>query len=296
MNTTSTAITKKNELEYSMNGLQYLEDENNTNKNISNPFTNRFENKRLQKKLIGNKIVHKFNKSLCEKSFIDKIFRDNGLNINLKESYNSPNICKSYHKLPGNLNLVDNKNEEYNTNENINDKNINANKINNNIDFGNEEEDFGLDNYSRIKEDFNLLYNKEYIQQINEDLLKLEIELFIEKMSELFSAYHLQMDEKILENQIIKRDYKKNIGRYLLYKKLSNKMQFIKSQQEIKKCNLKDNNIHLEKKNLENININLNELDILKFIFPIDNKVETLKKIVSIILKKNGNKELLDEK
>lgn len=307
MNSTSTAVTKKNELEYSINGLQYLEDENHFNQNISNPFTNRFQNQRLQKKLNGNKVVHKFNKSLCEKSFIDKIFKDNGLNINLKESYNSPNICKSYHKLPDDLNLVENKKKEikeYNTNGNLSDKNNNAidndNYIpkldNNNNEFENEEEDFGLDNYSRIKDDFNLLYNKEYIQQINEDLLKLEIELFIEKMSELFSAYHIQMDEKILENQIIKRGYKKNIGQYLLYKKLSNKMQFIKTQQEIKKCNLKDNNINLEKKNLENINININELDILKFIFPNDNKVETLKKIVSIILKKNGNKELLDEK
>ena len=305
MNSTSTAVTKKNELEYSMNGLQYFEDENSTNKNISNPFTNRLQNQRLQKKLNGNKIVHKFNKSLCEKSFIDKIFKDNGLNINLKESYNSPNICKSFHKLPEDLNLVENKSKEikeYNNNENVNDKNNITNDYdipklqNNNNIFENEEEDLGLDNYSRIKDDFNLLYNKEYIHQINEDLLKLEIELFIEKMSELFSAYHIQMDEKILENQIIKRDYKKNIGRYLLYKKLSNKMQFIKTQQEVKKCNLKDNNIHLEQKNLENININLNELDILKFIFPKDNKAETLKKIVSIILKKNGNKELLDEK
>lgn len=67
-------------------------------------------------------------------------------------------------------------------------------------------------------------------------------------------------------------------------------MQFIKTQQEVKKCNLKDNNIHLEQKNLENININLNELDILKFIFPTDNKAETLKKIVSIILKKMETK------
>jgi len=307
MNSTSTAVTKKNELEYSMNGLQYFEEENNTKNNISNPFTNRFQNKRLQKKLNGNKIVHKFNKSLCEKSFIDKIFKDNGLNINLKESYNSPNICKSYHKLPEDIKLVENRSKEikeYNNNNNIYDKNYiyNDNDIpkldnnNNNKTFENEEEDFGLDNYTRIKDDFNLLYNKEYIHQINEDLLKLEIELFIEKMSELFSVYHKQMDEKMLENQIIKRDYKKNIGKYLLYKKLSNKMEFIKTQKEIKNCNLKENNIHLEKKNLENININLNELDILKFIFPSDNKVETLKKIVSIILKKNGNKEILDEK
>ena len=115
-------------------------------------------------------------------------------------------------------------------------------------------------------------------------------------MSELFSCYHIQMDEKILENQIIKRDYKKNIANYLKYIKLNNKMQFMKTQQQIKKCNLKDKGINLDKKNLENVNINMNELDIFKIVFHEDDKNEKLKKIVSIILKKNSNKEMLEKK
>ena len=153
-----------------------------------------------------------------------------------------------------------------------------------------------MDNYTRLKEDFNLLYNSEYIKQINEDLLKLEIELFFEKMSDLFSAYHLIMDEKILENQIIKRDYKNNISKYLLYVKLNNKLQYAKSEQQAKRFNLKDKGINLDKQNYDNVNINMNELNIFKFIFPNENKSKKLKKIISIILKKKEKSKLLDEK
>ena len=106
------------------------------------------------------------------------------------------------------------------------------------------------------------------------------------------------MDSKILENQIIKRDYKKNISQYLLYMKLKNKMEFVKAQLETKKCNLKDHEINLEKQNFENININSNELNILKIILPDNNsevnKNKILKKILTAILKKQGNN--LDEK
>ena len=140
------------------------------------------------------------------------------------------------------------------------------------------------------------MYNDEYIKNINEDLLKLEIELYFEKMSELFSEYHMLMDNKILENQIIKRDYKNNVDKYLLYTKLNDKLKVIKTQQNAKKNNLKENGINLYKQNYENININMNELNILRLIFPDENKSKELKKIVTNILKKQGNKEIFKEK
>ena len=52
------------------------------------------------------------------------------------------------------------------------------------------------DNYSKLKEDFILLYNDNYVKNIQEDLLKLEIELFVEKMTGLTSAYHYEINEK----------------------------------------------------------------------------------------------------
>ena len=253
MNSVSTAGTKKNDLEFSNNSLfdyKDAEDRNNINKNSFMPFTNRFNNERLQHKLNGNNSVnrniniHKFNKSLCQQSFIEKIFNENDLNLNLYENDKNINIlCKSCKKLKKvkskdliNKNINENITESYNKeNNDINKENFNEIKDDNKIEDESEEIDIEIENYLRLKEDFNLLYNDDYIGQINEDLLKLEIELFFEKMSELFSTYHILMDEKILENQIIKRDYKKNISNYLLYTKLKNKLELIKTQQQTKK-------------------------------------------------------------
>ena len=303
INSVSTAGTKKNDLEYSINSLQDYEDKNNNNKNNFKSFTNRLNNERLQQKLSANNlnnrniINHKFNKSECQQSFTEKIFNENDSNINVNVPLNISSMCKSYNKLPNELDLKLNLNKEKESNATI------GNEIDRKMEINNskfeEEEDEEIDNYKRIKEDFSLLYNKDYIHKINEDLLKFEIELLIEKMTELFSTYHLIMDSKILENQILKRDYKKNIAKYLMYLKLINKMKFIKAQLETKKCNLKDQGINMEKQYFDNININCNELDILKIIFPDNknselNKSNKLKKLLFVILKKNGNS--LDEK
>ena len=306
INSISTAGTKKNDLEYSINSLLDYEDKINNNKNNFKPFTNRINNERLQQQLSQDNLInrnnnkHNSNKSLYQQSFTDKIFNDGDSNINVNIQNNISSMCKSYNKLPNELNLKLNSIKEKDNTNMINNTLGNSNKKREDID-NNEfvvEKDDEIDNYERIKEDFNLLYNKEYIHKINEDLLKFELELFIEKMSELFSIYHLIMDSKILENQLIKRDYKKNISQYLLYMKLKNKMEFVKAQLETKKCNLKDHEINLEKQHLENININSNELNILKIILPDNNsevnKNKILKKILTVILKKQGNN--LDEK
>ena len=303
INSVSTAGTKKNDLEYSNNSLPDYEDKNNNNKNNFKSFTNRLNNERLQQKLSANNInnrniiIHKFNKSEYQQSFTEKIFNENDSNINVNIPSNIPSMCKSYNKLPNEFDLKLNLNKEKEGNATIG--NENDKKIENNNSKFEEEEDEEIDNYKRIKEDFNLLYNKDYIHKINEDLLKFEIELLIEKMTELFSTYHLIMDSKILENQILKRDYNKNIAKYLMYLKLINKMKFIKTQLETKKCNLKDQGINMEKQNFDNVNINYNELDILKIIFPDKknselNKSNKLKKLLLVILKKHGN--ALDEK
>ena len=298
INSVSTAGTKKNDLEYSNNSLPDYEDKNNNNKNNFKSFTNRLNNERLQQKLSANNInnrniiIHKFNKSEYQQSFTEKIFNENDSNINVNIPSNIPSMCKSYNKLPNEFDLKLNLNKEKEGNATIG--NENDKKEENNMNEFEDIEDEEIDNYKRIKEDFNLLYNKDYIHKINEDLLKFEIELLIEKMTELFSTYHLIMDSKILENQILKRDYNKNIAKYLMYLKLINKMKFIKAQLEIKKCNLKDQGINMEKQNFDNVNINYNELDILKIIFPDKknselNKSNKLKKLLLVILKKHGN-------
>ena len=301
MNSMSTTVTKKNELEFSMNSFQDYEDKNNSNSNMSNKnilksFTNRTQKLSGDKNIIidnTNRNIgkHKFNKSLCQQSFTEKIFNENNdINFNFGEkNENYYNLCRSANKLVVNYN--DNDINDINNNILINeDKNISINN------FKEEEDDIDLidSNYTKLKEDFNLLYNLEYISKINEDLLKLELELFIEKMSELFSAYHTQMDEKILEHEIINKEYKTNLGNYLLYNKLKDKLAFLK-----KKLN-REKNIKKRKQYNENVKTNKNEIDIFKIIFPDlinkEDKNNKLKNILSNILKNKENQELIGEK
>ena len=307
MNSISTTFTKKNELEFSMNSLQDGEDKNYLNFNLSNkntlrPLTNRINNTKLSQQLSGiknneiqnknsNYAKHKYNKSLGQQSFTEKIFCENNdleLNLTEKKENLNLNLCKSENKLEVDLNET-NKN----TNNNIN--NINKNDL-----YNEKENEFLLENnnYIKLKEDFNLLYNLEYISKINEDLLKLELELFIEKMSDLFSEYHNQMDEMILEKRINNQEYKIYFNKYLLYNKLNDKLENTK-----KKYN-KDKNIiiNIREQNDKNVETNFNELDIFKIIFPDligknnEDKKKQLKNILSIILKNKENKELIKEK
>ena len=87
-------------------------------------------------------------------------------------------------------------------------------------------------------------------------------------------------------------------NKYLLYNKLNDKLENTK-----KKYN-KDKNIIIDirEQNDKNVETNFNELDIFKIIFPglinkgsADKKIQ-LKNILSIILKKEENKELIKEK
>ena len=307
MNSISTTFTKKNELEFSMNSLQDGEDKNYLNFNLSNkntlrPLTNRINNTKLSQQLSGTKnneiqnknpnyTKHKFNKSLGQQSFTEKIFCENNdleLNLTEKKENLNLNLCKSENKLEVDLN---------GTNKNINN---NINNINKNDLYNEKENEFLLENnnYIKLKEDFNLLYNLDYISKINEDLLKLELELFIEKMSDLFSEYHNQMDEMILEKRINNQEYKIYFNKYLLFNKLKDKLENIK-----KKYN-KDKNIiiNIREQNDKNVETNFNEFDIFKIIFPDfigksnEDKKKQLRNILSIILKNKENKELIKEK
>ena len=293
MNSISTNVTKKNDMEYSMNSLQEYEDKNiinnnSINKNIYRPFSNRTNNEKINNKINEtininkNLAKHKYNKSLCQQSFTEKIFCENN-----EELYN---LCKSETKPTPNHNKM---NEINNNNININteDKESHISIFNNNI-----EEEIDMDNnFTKLKEDFNLLYNLEYVSKINEDLLKLEVELFIEKMSELFTAYHTVMDEEILEKKLIDREYKINFGKYILYNKLKDKLELIK-----KKYSKEKNKNISSGQYKENTKTNMNEIDILKIIFPDlinkENKNEKLKNILSIILKNKENQEFIGEK
>ena len=185
------------------------------------------------------------------------------------------------------------KNEKDNIVDN-NDNNIDNDNNDNNID--NEIE---YDNFERVKEDFILLYNDDYVNNIQDDLLKLEIELFVEKMTELISCYHMQLEEKKLENEILQNDYNLISAKYKNIHKLIKKLEISKIDSEINKLNSKNNKKSLKKTEKTNLMLNKTEIEIFKNIFPTkesnkDKKIlPKLKEILMKIIKKEENLNIL---
>ena len=252
-NSYSTATTKKNDIEGSLNSFQDYEERINKkgNNKYKNPLTNQ---RQKMKKEFSN---------IESKSQIHMLL-DNNINMNKNNEQ------------------INNLNTFNNIENNLFDKKID--EQNNDI----EENEFII-----LKNDFELLYNKQYINNIKNDLFELEIELFVEKTIELISAYHREMELKIYENKINKNTFKVNTKIYTSLYKLNNKLQLIKDIYEAKQINLynnkkaikhqKNNNLLLYKKefnlfdklinkknnylnNYNNLNINKNLKDIFNII------------------------------
>ena len=182
--------------------------------------------------------------------------------------------------------------------ENIYEKNdVKYNSNNNYVDIS----DFGLDNFSKKLEDFYLLYSNDYIQKIKKDDFSLEIELYIEKLIELISEYHLQIEEKEIEYQLLQNAYKKNIHLLKEQNKLYKKLQLIIDDNNIKETNKKMIINHHSKNKINNLLTNKNEINIFNFAIYSQKekenteKKEKLKKILKSILSKPKHKNIINQ-
>ena len=176
------------------------------------------------------------------------------------------------------------------------DNNNNINDINDNIENENEYDE--NDNYTRIKEDFILLYNDDYVQNIQDDLLNLEIELFIEKMTELISCYHMHLEEKRLENELLDNEFNSNLSKYKEINKLIKKLEMKKIDYDIKYLKANNNQKPLNKQNKIDLIVNKTEIEIFKNIFPKNENKERLnilKGIMMNVLKKEDNRNILSD-
>ena len=205
-----------------------------------------------------------------------------------------------------------------NSNNNIHSKKIsNAdsdNNLNNNISCNNNDEEekkefddsdllnLNLDNYSKKLNDFHLLYNDEYFMKVNEEDLALEIDFYIEKFIELVSEYHIQVQEKEYERQLMKSALYEKISLYKEIKKIIKKFEIIKDNIELKNNNLKLINGDNLVNNNQNLNINNEEIKFFNFLIFSEsdkklkeNKIK-LKKIVKILLNKEHNRNILNQK
>ena len=177
------------------------------------------------------------------------------------------------------------------------------NKIINNLSNSSYDD---YSNYLKLREDFILLYNENYVKNVQEDLLKLEIELFVEKMTGLIEAYHQEINEKKIENKIIENDLKKNSEKYINLCKLYYKLNLIKKKYKKKDLKLLKNKSNIKEMNEKNFDTNKKELKLFKLIFPYKkenksrnkinisgNKLE-LKNIINIILNNTKNKKIIN--
>jgi hypothetical protein len=181
------------------------------------------------------------------------------------------------------------------------DKNKNEDELSDNNSM------YESDNYSKLKEDFILLYSDNYVQNVQEDLLKLEIELFVEKMTGLISAYHYEINKRKLQNKIIENNLKEISEKYINLFKLYCKLNLIKKNYKKKYLRFKKNKTNIKALNDKNFDANKKEIELFKIIFPnknngkikdknnfIDKKGE-LKNVINNLLSKIHNKNIINK-
>ena len=270
-----------NKFEYSLNNnMNYIRD-SNLNKNKNNELENSLNSNDSEEE---KNIINKTNEKIV-------ISEKMGIYTNKRK-----NIKK-------NRTLINKKNQENNINseKKIKEENIEINQYKNNNkneeteikdDLENNEDNEDDDNnFGKLKEDFLLLYNDNYVNNIQEDLLKLEIELFIEKMIELIQCYHTDYYQKNMEKEIILNNHKKYCFNYKKFQKLIKQLELCKIDYKIK--NTKEKNYP----NCDNISINKGEIEIFKYIFEGKNKHDNktkLKNIFNIIINNKNNLNYLD--
>ena len=211
------------------------------------------------------------------------------LNNNIPSSNNST----SYTKKNDENSFISSNIFDIKDDENYNNKDNFENLLDSclkNIEFDNcNYSDY--EQFIQLKNDFNLFYTDEYLNNIQKNLIKLELEIIIEKMFELIITYHSKL--RLIKNNL---KYYKNIYYeceevfFSIEKKLK-KLMLLKEKKNLDNGNLNIISNNFLKENSIFLNINLNEFKIVKDIIQkkILMKKEKMKDIVLKILEHKNN-------
>ena len=265
-------------------------DKNFIVKNLDNNFIDVSNNK---KKTTNNKTNNNNNnnKTLKNKSasmkeieinkYIDTLKNDNEFYDNILDKF----FDKYFHSL---VEEDEEKTDISNSNIIINDINLNEN--NNNINnISNNNYDIDNSKFLQLKDDFNLLYTEDYLSNVQNDTLRLELELMIDKTFEIIKNYHQEINK-------IKKEKKRNfiiLNNINFFFQNLNKKNFkfnqFRENEQIKKNNL---NVILKNFSVENLNcldIQKKEFVLFKNLLPkkILEKKSLLKEICIKIVQKN---------
>ena len=284
-----------NKQEQNMNQMNdSLNDEIDTNKKTSSTKTKfkgiskliKINNKKQDKKIkqIKNNNINKSNSNNIHSLIKEKIY----FNSNTYNNFYKKNMINDENNHLDHLetNIYDNNN---NKNKNVFMNNLlisHKTKLKESeiikeekINMSSEYEDF-----ISMKKDYELLYTPAFIKEIKKDLLDLEFNIALEKSISLFLLYNNHISlffKQKTELLTIIKNYMKNID---FISKKQNLLDAIKKKEKNKLLLVDlDNNINLKKNYLAQKNIFENLIN------DKINKKQTLKIIISILLKKNNN-------
>ena len=283
-----------NKQEQNMNQMNdSLNDEIDTNKKTSSTKTKfkgiskliKINNKKQDKKIkqIKNNNINKSNSNNIHSLIKEKIY----FNSNTYNNFYKKNMINDENNHLDHLetNIYDNNN---NNNKNVFMNNLlisHKTKLKESeiikeekINMSSEYEDF-----ISMKKDYELLYTPAFIKEIKKDLLDLEFNIALEKSISLFLLYNNHISlffKQKTELLTIIKNYMKNVD---FINKKQNLLDAIKKKEKNKLLfNDLDNNINLKRNYLAQKNIFEN------LITDKINKKQTLKIIISILLKKNN--------
>ena len=257
------------------------------------------DNKRSKKELKNSDNIN--NKKNSKTPVITKINNFINSHNSLKENkkkYSPPNLYYNKNEDDQSSSNFENENESETNNKNIN--NDSSDNILSNFDFNNNENN----DYEKLREDFNLLYNDNYVKNVNEDLFKLEIELCVEKMTGLINSYNADINFKKLENRILEEKLKINANKFFKLKKLFYKLKLIRKKYKKDNIHINQNEMNIKLIDDKELQINKKEIELFNLLYPNQNdisdkvnsnKKEELKKIITIILSKTINKNILSQ-
>ena len=284
-----------NKQEQNMNLMnESLNDEIDTNKKTSSTKTKfkgiskliKINDKKQDKKIkqIKNNNINKSNSNNIHSLIKEKIY----FNSNTYNNFYKKNMINDENNHLDHLetNIYDNNN---NNNKNVFMNNLLISHKTNlkeseiikeeKINMSSEYEDF-----ISMKKDYELLYTPAFIKEIKKDLLDLEFNIALEKSISLFLLYNNHISlffKQKTELLTIIKNYMKNID---FINKKQNLLDAIKKKEKNKLLLVDlDNNINLKRNYLAQKNIFENLIN------DKINKKQTLKIIISILLKRNNN-------
>ena len=147
-------------------------------------------------------------------------------------------------------------------------------------------------NFENLKNDFEIFYTTDYLNNIENDVIDLELQLLIEKIFEIQESYHFELGILRKNNFVIERNYNLFFEKLKIltkkFSKLMNKLKLV--EMENNKKSFKQNN--LIKSIFDLININIKEYNIWKNMFINKDKKKQLFEIFQkIIFKGPENKK-----